>query len=75
MAVDGVEPPFVTMDHRQVVGLSRLSALGLTQSAMHRITAGQLRAALNGSYFGRRIRVPDPEPKFTPKLCKWRRTE
>ena len=31
MAVDGVEPPFVTMDHRQVVGLNgRSSGKGAT---------------------------------------------
>ena len=60
MAVDGVEPPFVTTDHRQVVGLCRHSTSGLTWSAMQRLAAIYSQVASNINLLTCRVRTLDP---------------
>jgi hypothetical protein len=50
MAVEGVEPPFVTTDHRQVVVQSRPWGCDQHRAAMRRLPAAQPLMAVNDRF-------------------------
>jgi len=60
MAVDGVEPPFMTTAHWQVVGLTGHWPVGRFRAAMWRPAVVQPLMASNGSFSTLRIHTTDP---------------